>query len=552
MFIEISILDLRKIEYLPGRLRESFPAACPVFMREEEKMRDKMQEALKTAVNVYLVLILLVLPLYMQDGYVMIGDAKYYFFRNVTLLFMFITTVMFIVLTAVQGREKEKLIFSRTDLAVLFYGGSAVVSWCFAADRHMAWRGAQDWYMGLLSELMFVWIFFAASRWCSDFKGVLRAAFAGAAAVMALGILNRHGFDPLSVYAGLDHWNREHLLSTIGNQNWYCGYVSVASAVCVCFACAGSGCRRGAGLAGSLLFFWTILTQGSEGGYLILLAEMAAAFFWSLNDRKKVLAFLSVSACCPAAALLGQYCIRFRGLMLVEDGTFRGFVFWKGWPFTLIFIAGLYTLLWHREKKGCTDRLKSGKIKRAVLRASGIFFVLGVVIFIACQIWESVWIFFGAKSMLRISDSWGNGRGALWRMGLGCFAQGSFLDQWIGVGPDCFGNVVYAMYPVNEIIHATGQWEGAFFANAHNEWLNMLINQGILGLFFYAGIFVTLFVRLWKDSGRNPSALLGILAISGYCAYGTVSFQQAVSTPLIFAVLGISEGMLRNGEKEIK
>lgn len=58
-----------------------------------------------------------------------------------------------------------------------------------------------------------------------------------------------------------------------------------------------------------------------------------------------------------------------------------------------------------------------------------------------------------------------------------------------------------------------------------------------------------IFVRLWKDSRENPYAIMGLLTVSGYCAYGTVSFQQTVSTPIMFAVLGISEAILRREKK---
>lgn len=510
-------------------------------------MRARVQDALKIAVKVYLMLILLILPLYMQDGFVMIGNAKYLFFRNVTLFVVLLTTVMLVALAVIRNRERKRsLRISSTDLLTALYGGSAILSWCFSSDKYTAWWGAPGWYMGLMSQLMFVWIYFAVSRWCDDFQEILRVCYVGTVIVMEIGILNRYVFDPLSVFEGLEDWNREHLLSTIGNQNWYCGYVSAASAVCVCFACAGEKklCRA-AGLAGSLLFFWTIMTQGSEGGYLIVAAEISVVFFWSLDNRKKFLTLLCVLTCWPAAALLGKYCIRFRGLMLVEDGTLGGILLWRGWKYVLAVLAVLLMLFCVREKRGCRDRLESGKVKKAALWAAAGLLAVFAVVFLLCQVWESFWIFLGEKTLLRVTDSWGSGRGALWRMSLGCFAQGTFSEQWFGVGPDCFGNAVYALYPVNDIIHPTGQWEKALYANAHNEWLNMLVNQGILGLVCYVGIFITLFVRVCKYVHRNSYMLLGLLAVSGYCAYGLVSFQQTVSTPLIFVILGISEAMLR-------
>ncbi|MCM1058247.1 MAG: O-antigen ligase family protein [Firmicutes bacterium] len=509
-------------------------------------MRIKIQDGLKTSINVYLVLILLILPLYAPNGYVMIGDIKYLFFRNMTLFFAAVTAMMCIAMAVMQDGERKKHIrLSYTDIMVLLYGAGSIMSWCCSADRTQAWWGAPGWYMGLLSQLMFVWIYFAVARWCDDFKGIAWAFYAGAAAVMALGILNRYVFDPFSMFVGLDDWNRTHLLSTIGNQNWYCGYLSVASAVCIYFACAEGKTRRAAGLTGCLLLFWTILTQGSEGGYLILLAEMTVVFLWSLKDRRKLLAVLNVWTCCPVAVFIGKYCIRFRGLMLVEDGTLAGGLFWKGWLPVLFVLVIFSVLLCVREKRGYTDRLKAGTIQKIVLRTTGILLVIGVAVFLACQIWDPAWFFLGGRELLRITDSWGNGRGALWRICAESFMQGSFSEKLIGVGPDCLSNVIYALYPVNDIIHAAGQWETAYYANAHNEWLNMLVNQGILGLLFYGGIFVTLFVRLWKHRHESSLALMGLLAMAGYCAYGTVSFQQAVSTPLIFAVMGISEAMLR-------
>lgn len=513
-------------------------------------MRTRMQEALKITANVYLVLILLFLPLYVQDGYVLIGNAKYCFFRNVTLFFMFVMTVMLAVMAAGREEGKGRHKLSGTDIMVLCYGGSAVLSWCFSSDRHMAMWGAPGWYMGLLSQLMFVWIYFMISRWYNGAEGILWAFYVGAAVVMALGILNRYVFDPLSMFEGLDEWDREHLLSTIGNPNWYCGYISVALPVCICLACMEGKVRRAAGLFGSLLFFWTVLTQGSEGGYLILLAEMAIFFFWSLDRRRKVLAFVRVAVCCPLAVFLGRYCIRFRGLILVEDGTLEGLLFRKGWGVVLLLLGILYVLLWIREQRDCRDRLESGRIKKYVLRAAAVLFVAGAAVFLVCQTWEGARSFPGERSLLRIDDSWGSGRGALWRMGMGTFLHGNFWEKWVGVGPDCFSNAVYALYPVNDIIHPTGKWETASYANAHNEWLNMLVNQGILGLLFYMGIFGTGFVRLWRRSRGDVRALLGILAVAGYCAYGVVSFQQTVSTPLIFAVLGISEAMLREKNQQ--
>ena len=128
--------------------------------------------------------------------------------------------------------------------------------------------------------------------------------------------------------------------------------------------------------------------------------------------------------------------------------------------------------------------------------------------------------------------------------------QSSWWRKLFGAGPDCFYHALYSMFDVNGVIHPTGQWETAVYANAHNEWLNMLINQGIMGLICYVGIFGTSFVRLWRSRRQKQETYWGILAVAGYCVHGIVSFQQTISTPLIFAILGISEALLRGNEVE--
>ncbi len=513
---------------------------------DKENKKEWRQDACKTAINVYLVLMLLVQPLYMTDGYRMIGDAKYQFFRNITVFFLVVIALLCLAGVSWRRFPQYRLTFSATDIAVACYLGSAVCAWIFSVDRQMAWSGFPGWHMGLLSQILFAWVYFATSRLYDGSAGVLRGFLAGAILVMALGILNCYNFDPLRMFQELGDWQREHLRSTIGNSNWYCGYLSIASSIGICYGCIGKKWERAAGLFASLLLFWAALTSCSEGAYLFLVAQMGVLLLWALDSRKQMSDFLSIILCAPMAAFAGRYCIRFRGLMLAEDGVLIGFLFWEGFGALFVLLAVLLAFLCIREKRGCGDWLRRRQIGRMGWIFFGILLCICLAVLAACQFSDAVWKFFGEWELLRITDSWGSDRGALWRMSLGSFRQTGFLRKFFGAGSDCFSHVIYQYYPVNEMIGASGQWAGAVYANAHNEWLNLLLNQGIIGLSAYIGIFATLFVRLWRHRKAQPLALLGLLAIAGYAAYALVSFQQAASTPLLFAVLGISESFLKN------
>ena len=522
-------------------------SAVRMHWEREKDMREKAEEAIRTAAETYCLLLFVVLPLYMRDGFVMIGDIKYQFFRNMTVLFLVLLSVLQLLWYVSGGKEGHVRTLSRTDLFMLGYLAAALLSFCFSMEHDTAFWGFSGWYMGLFSQLMFVWIYFILSRWCGNAEKIIWLCFFCALTVMVLGILNRYGFDPLGTMRGMDSgtWEAVHLLSTIGNQNWYCGYISVAASACFYFAYTGGKNVRKAGLAGCLITFLTILVQGSESGYLIPLSILAVLFVDALRSRKQMLRFLQIVICYPAAALLGVQGIRLRGLTLAEDGSLQGGLFWKGWAALFVLLGGSILALYIREKSGKKDLLESGRVRRAALTMCGILAVLGVSLFLLCQVSDTVWTALGGRDLLRITDEWGNGRGALWRISWEYFRQSPWYRKVFGAGPDCFYHAVYSVFAVNDVIRPMGQWETAVYANAHNEWLNMLINQGVLGLAGYAGVFGVSFVRLWKIRRQKKEAYWGILAIAGYCVHATVSFQQTVSTPLAFAVLGISEAVLR-------
>lgn len=510
-------------------------------------MRKKAEDSIRTAAEVYCLLLFVFLPLYMRNGFVMIGDVKYQFFRNVTILFCALMSVLQLLWYVGGGKREHVRTVSRTDLFMLGYLAAALLSFCFSVEHDTAFWGFSGWYMGLFSQLMFVWIYFVLSRWCGSEEKNIWFCFFCVLIVMILGILNRYVFDPLGTMRGMESgtWEAEHLLSTIGNQNWYCGYISVAAPACFYFAYTGEKNVRKAGLAGCLITFLTILVQGSESGYLIPLAILAVLFVDAFRSRTRMLKFLQIVICYPAAALLGVQGIRLRGLILVEDGSLQGGLFWKGWAALFVLLGGIILALYAREKGGKKDLLESGRVRRAALTMCGILSVLGASLFLLCQISDTVWTALGGRDLLRITDEWGNGRGALWRMSWEYFRQSPWYRKVFGAGPDCFYHAVYSVFAVNDVIHPTGQWETAVYANAHSEWLNMLINQGLLGVICYVGIFGVSFVRLWRSRKRKKEAYWGILVIAGYCVHGTVSFQQTVSTPLVFAALGISEAVLR-------
>ena len=116
----------------------------------------------------------------------------------------------------------------------------------------------------------------------------------------------------------------------------------------------------------------------------------------------------------------------------------------------------------------------------------------------------------------------------------------------MGVGPDAM--VMYINSEKNPQLYALVRevFGSLNLTNAHNEWLTILVNEGMFGLITYAGIMISAMVRFLK-AGKE-CALTGAcgMAVLAYTVNNMVSFQQAMAAATLFLVLGIGEACMRS------
>ena len=131
-------------------------------------------------------------------------------------------------------------------------------------------------------------------------------------------------------------------------------------------------------------------------------------------------------------------------------------------------------------------------------------------------------------------------RGKTWAFTVQMFSDESILHKFFGVGPDCYYSYASGEYAER----LTQMWGDRALTNAHNEWLNMVINAGILGAAAYIGIFVSS-VRNNVKRQDNRIHLAFAASIVSYMAYDFFCYQQVLCTPFIFMFMGIEEYLLR-------
>lgn len=513
-------------------------------------------EFLSLLCHLFIIGLTAALPLYTGGTYWKLGDTKYTLFRNVAVFCL----GAWIAISAWQsirgpmlrrvrpggetgkpeergtGRKEQRAVtgcrqrLSAVDIWVLCYGAAVILSALFSRYQATAWSGYNEWYMGALSQLLFTGIYFFVSRCYDEKQYSLLTGEAAFFVVLVLGMCHRLGLDPLGLLKGFntDSWEYSHMLSTIGNINWFCGYCSVFAAFSVAAYLKGRArWKRFAAYLVSIMALTMLMIQGSDIGIVLVAVCLFVCMILGVWDagifRRGIALGTGVSLLLPLYGLLTKLIGLSAREAIPPDGFSRMLVDWQGWwvlaAAGLSLYIGLGRLLRDPGKKRLLRRIAMSIV--AILALAG---VAGVLAFSLRGSFEG---------------GWGNGRGALWALTLQGFRQGGFLQKLFGVGPDCFAEYMYAAFSQGDIPALGGRWSGTVFANAHNEWINHLLNLGVAGTVCYLGIFAS-------AARRYRSYLPGLLAL---ILYGTVSltgFQQVLSTPFLFLALGLSERNQRN------
>ena len=148
------------------------------------------------------------------------------------------------------------------------------------------------------------------------------------------------------------------------------------------------------------------------------------------------------------------------------------------------------------------------------------------------------------EKLLRFNDYWGTHRGFMWINGMQEFSGFDILHKLFGSGPDTFYHVFEPHFA--ELLERFGDSSTDCI---HNEYLNYLITQGILGVAAYLGMLLCGTIRAVRKSYENPITLVFISAVLGYAIQAVVNLYQPITTPTLFLFLAMAEGVSRTKVK---
>ncbi len=508
------------------------------------------------ALCIYLVLILGVMPFYNRAGYSHMGTDKAFFYNTITVYMGRIFLALVLVYLVISLKDLRKLTLrdlrrrlSVTDLFAGAYGLALILSYLLSRYRENALWGANGWYMGFWPQMFLVLTYFFVSRLWAPRKWVLYLALGVSTAVFLLGYLNRFSVDPLNMAT-----SGPLFISTIGNINWYCGYLTSVFFAGAALLWQGMGEKIWKNILLSLyvtLGFGALITQGSASGLVALFAVLLALFCMSATDSGRMLMFWVEMTLLGISCLITGIVCRLAPDRLNYDFDGIGLLI-SGWfPILLTGVSALVLFWVSRCRK---KQIYPQKAAVALSRAALLITVSGILLFAAMVLINSLRPGslgpLSKYSVFTYSPDWGSNRGATWAAGWTIFAKQNLLHKLIGVGPDAMSAYLAndASRELNSFI--SENFPSQVLTNAHCEWLNVLINTGLLGLAAFAGMMLTGIRRFLREAGKNKIVCACGFCLLAYTANNLFSFQQTMNVTTLFAIFGMGSAFLLQRETQ--
>ena len=535
----------------------------------------------------YLFCILGIFPLYYKEQYYGIGDAKFEFFRNISLSFIGIYAIIFLIKRALCILVKDKdakvnlnksaasdnpLIsfldnLSFLDYAVLVYGICVLLSYAFSDFKDFALKGAPGWEMGLCSQMIFVAVYFILSRQniFKDAFGVKSSNYAvhsrskkntgiiqknTIAAILAIhlissaltflfGILHRFEIDPLGMYVGLELYQKIEFLSTMGQATWFSGYVCSVFAVGVTlfYISEQKWLRTLTGIY-SVISFGILVTQNSDSAFIAIAGIMLLSGYFSLTDSQKWCRFWFVSSLMWGTfAGIGilQRVFADRAIPLDSLSIFFS-------QSAVIWVLFIVSVIFMKSKPAAITK---AIYKGTVFLSAAVVILTIIFIYLNTQGYLLQW--FGYQSThhyLLFDGHWGSNRGSTWMICWQAFMEMPFYQKLFGVGPDSVSAYLYNVPEISDLLHSL--WGNMRLTNAHNEYLNSLLCYGMVGVVSWLTVLVGGIYYFYNKAKEKPFMIAFALCIMGYACHNIFCYQQVCATPFLFIALGIGESLTKS------
>lgn len=469
--------------------------------------------------TLYLLTICIFLPLYMKDGYNELGEAKGVAFLIIAAVYGVLYILAFLL-------DKRKRVTDDLSFFLNLLIFSNLITLFFSLNKGKSFLGIPGWRMGFCTS-----IFFIVSSYFIIRKGAILSSYIVYALLITpffcevLGILHRFGIYPFKIYG-----QNPSFLSTIGNINWFAGFLSI-------FVPLGIGISYHLSVSKKKLInidfiaasiyeiagLMALIVQGSDGAVLILVSVYLCILFISLSKRETLKSFLiSLFKLGLSMTILEVILMMFPYSLNYEESIM--IMLLNNRIGVIILAFSLFALCLNSLLKELKTPF-SNRIYRSLLGIALLFLMVAICII----------------APLELNQDFGNGRGIIYRISFDMFTSLKGFRKLVGVGQDGFS--VYAYNDQFFLTSLLNLFGNNVLTNAHSIILTTLIEKGLIGFIAYGVFFGAFFYKAKKEHIE----IFYVLPVIAFLVYGLVSFSQICAAPYLYAVMALA---LRNQRRE--
>lgn len=516
--------------------------------------------------SAFLLYMLVIYPLALHDHYFDITYTKYTVFKVGVILFAVIWAMgLVIVLTGInagdmKGRhaggnakvgtmDKLKAVICDgvygTDICMVLFFISGVMSFIMAEDKKNAFTGAQGRYCGLAFMILIFIMYIIVSARVSNMEkmwSLISMVFVLVSSVtFIIAILQNIGFDPFKLLDGINRKQRNIYVSTFGNIDIFGSFICIALPLFMgLYVTEKSNIKRivyGIGVfAGFMAFIPANADVVFAGVGAAVITVLFATVYMERVDRLFELVMLG------SGGYLGMVLLRM--LVGTNGAKITGFNRLAEHPALLVIIFAVVLFI-RLIIQVYINKNKTEVYINKQKNGTGIKLIIALAVVLISGI---AVIIYGRKNnlaMFDFNDKWGSYRGYIWRRVTGLYGELPFVQKIFGHGNESIRSLMDDRF-YDEMLQVTG----TVYDNAHNEYLQYLVTQGLLGMLSYVGVVVAAAIAGVKKIKKSPYILGLLLAVVSYGVQAIFNVNQCITTPYMFLMTAMLIGVCRRASEE--
>lgn len=516
--------------------------------------------------SAFLLYMLVIYPLALHDHYFDITYTKYTIFKVGVILFAVIWAMgLVIVLTGInagdmKGRhaggnakvgtmDKLKAVICDgvygTDICMVLFFISGVMSFIMAEDKKNAFTGAQGRYCGLAFMILIFIMYIIVSARVSNMEkmwSLISMVFVLVSSVtFIIAILQNIGFDPFKLLDGINRKQRNIYVSTFGNIDIFGSFICIALPLFMgLYVTEKSNIKRivyGIGVfAGFMAFIPANADVVFAGVGAAVITVLFATVYMERVDRLFELVMLG------SGGYLGMVLLRM--LVGTNGAKITGFNRLAEHPALLVIIFAVVLFI-RLIIQVYINKNKTEVYINKQKNGTGIKLIIALAVVLISGI---AVIIYGRKNnlaMFDFNDKWGSYRGYIWRRVTGLYGELPFVQKIFGHGNESIRSLMDDRF-YDEMLQVTG----TVYDNAHNEYLQYLVTQGLLGMLSYVGVVVAAAIAGVKKIKKSPYILGLLLAVVSYGVQAIFNVNQCITTPYMFLMTAMLIGTCRRASEE--